>query len=174
VVHPTAPQPQPAIPRRRRAGFGWFPRWRVFTWVILAFNLLMLIWLISGVNASAQDCSKLVGDQQSNCEAGDVGTAIGAGLLIGLWAFGDVILGVLWLVTRSTKRPCPVCGSGVRKGQTQCLKCGHDFARQAQPSAPTPTGVLAPPQAAPNGAYYSPDGAYVWDGTSWFPRHTGQ
>jgi predicted nucleic acid-binding Zn ribbon protein len=104
-----------------------FPRWRIFTWVILAFNLLMLIWVISGIASNARNCSGLTGDALTNCQAGNVGTGIGVGLLILLWALGDIILGVLWLVTRPRTRDCPVCGNGVRSGMTQCRTCGYDF-----------------------------------------------
>ena len=83
-------------------------RWRVMTWLVLAFNLLMLIWLVAGVGGAAQegitDCAGLAGRALSNCEAGNAGTAVGAGIgaaiIIFLWAMGDVILGVIWLVTR--------------------------------------------------------------------------
>lgn len=95
-----APPPpnRPPVSRRRR-----FPRWRPLTWVVLAFNLLMLVWLVVGVNA-ASDQGKSCVDQV--CEdANDVGTAIGAGVILFVWAAGAVILGVIWLVTnRSFQR----------------------------------------------------------------------
>jgi hypothetical protein len=56
--------------------------------------------LIAGVN-SASDSGKDCGAQQVCQDANDVGTAIGAGLVIFLWAAGAVILGVIWLVTNS-------------------------------------------------------------------------
>lgn len=94
---PPAPQ-QPAKPRRKP---------RVFMWVILAVNVLFLIWLITGTTGAAsnvQDCSTLTGDALDLCNAGNAGTAIGTGvgvfLIIALWAFVDVILGVVYLVTR--------------------------------------------------------------------------
>jgi hypothetical protein len=53
-----------------------------------------------GVNTASgagDDC----GAQQA-CQVGnDVGTAVGAGLIVFLWAAGAVILGVIWLVTNS-------------------------------------------------------------------------
>ncbi|MGW0836665.1 hypothetical protein [Streptomyces prunicolor] len=93
------PQPQPSarpVSRRHRR----FPRWRPLTWVILAFNAVMLVWLIAGVN-SASNSGKDCGAQQLCQDANDIGTAIGAGLVVFLWAAGAVILGVIWLVTNS-------------------------------------------------------------------------
>ncbi|MFH9426318.1 hypothetical protein [Streptomyces sp. NPDC017529] len=75
------------------------------TWVVLAFNALMLAWLITGISqaSSAEDCGEHTGDALRLCQAAnDAGTAIGAGLIIALWAVGAVILGVLWLVTGPT------------------------------------------------------------------------
>lgn len=98
------PQPPPGRPsaaRHRR-----FPRWRPLTWVILAFNLLMLLWLSVGINAASDDESCRTGDQL--CEdANDLGTALGAGFVLFVWAAGAVILGVIWLVTNrpSERRP---------------------------------------------------------------------
>lgn len=73
---------------------------RVFTWVILAINALFLIWIIVAVatNKSTSDCNGL--DQQTCDNAKNAGTAIGVGLVIVFWAFVDIILGILWLVTR--------------------------------------------------------------------------
>ena len=112
---------------------GWLPQWRILTWVILAFNLLMLIWLVAGLGSAADNCAGEVGDAKDACEAG---TAIGAGLagffIILLWALGDVILGVIWLVTRGNKRSCPVCGNSIKKGQMRCASCGYDFRSMLQ------------------------------------------
>jgi hypothetical protein len=97
----SSPQRQPSarpVSRRHRR----FPRWRPLTWLILAFNAVMLIWLIAGVS-SASDSGKDCGAQQVCQDANDVGTAIGAGLVIFLWAAGAVILGVIWLVTNSSR-----------------------------------------------------------------------
>lgn len=49
----------------------------------------------------------MTGDALKTCnDAGNVGTAIGVGLIIGLWAAADVILGQLPTQhTRSTTRP---------------------------------------------------------------------
>lgn len=74
---------------------------RVFTWVILAINILFLIWIIAGIASSsghATNCGTL---DQSTCDsARDAGAAIGVGVIVFFWAAVDVILGVIWLVTR--------------------------------------------------------------------------
>lgn len=73
----------------------------MFTWVILAVNVLFLIWIIVGVasgSGNATNCGAL--SQQTCNDAGHAGTAIGVALIIVFWAVVDVILGVLWLVTR--------------------------------------------------------------------------
>lgn len=79
------------------------PRWRIMTWVILAFNVLMLAWLVFGVGGavSGADCaSEPTKALREACEAGTgIGATIGAALIIALWVAGDVILGVIWLVT---------------------------------------------------------------------------
>jgi hypothetical protein len=121
---------------------GFLPGWRKGTYIVLAFNLLMLVWIIAGAagaSGDATDCGSL---SQDACNAAaDVGTGIGVALLVVLWVFGDIILGVLWLVTNRKKgRDCPVCGHEVKKGVLVCSACGHDFrAAAAAPTAPPST-----------------------------------
>ena len=107
------PETSGKAPRKR------FPQWRIFTWVILAFNVVMLIWVITGI-ASGESCSGKTGYDLTQCEAGHAGTGIG------------IILGVLWLITRPHKRECPACGNSVRKGVMQCSACGYDFRQMLQ------------------------------------------
>lgn len=110
---------------------GFLPGWRIFTYVILAINLIFLIWVIAGANSGngqPTDCNGL--DAQTCNDAQNAGTAIGVGLIIVLWAIVDLILGVLWLITNRKTRDCPVCGHNVKKGQMQCRNCGHDFRQQ--------------------------------------------
>jgi len=145
--HPNwrSPSPVSSSAKARRLRF---PHWRFFSWVILAFNLIMLIWVITAISSNARSCSGLTGDALTNCEAGNVGTGIGVGLLFIFWALGDVILGVLWLVTRPRTRDCPVCGNNVRRGVMQCRACGYDFGQQLRSSAPGagPPQRTTPPQ----------------------------
>lgn len=125
-------------PRRRR-----LPHWRIFSWVIVAFNLLMLVWIIAGAAtaSSAAGCGhaqaiagiETAKQAASSCHAAaDVGTAIGVAALIAVWVAGDIILGVLWLVTRPRGRLCPACGTTAKRGVTSCRSCGHNFAFSPQ------------------------------------------
>jgi hypothetical protein len=110
--------------------------------VIVVINVLFLIWIIAGVASTGDSCAGLTGPELEACEAGTaVGASIGVGIILFLWFLVDAILGILWLVTRSKGRPCPVCGTRVKEGVTVCPKCGHDFRAAA---AGTP-GVPPPP-----------------------------
>ncbi|MEU8992146.1 hypothetical protein AB0C98_38210 [Streptomyces sp. NPDC048558] len=74
-------------------------------------QVLFLIWIITGVIAANDDdpsCEGLTGDALELCrDAGDVGTAIGVGLIIGLWAAVDIILGVTYGIYRLSRRRQP-------------------------------------------------------------------
>jgi hypothetical protein len=106
----------------------WRPHWRVMTWVILVFNAIMLAWIIGG-GVSASNATNCAGQQYVQaCQTGSaIGTGIGEAMLVAIWLVGDLLLLVLWLVTKSRGRDCPVCGSNVKRGHTACRRCGHDF-----------------------------------------------
>jgi hypothetical protein len=73
-------------------------------------QVLFVIWIITGVGAANDDpsCEGLTGDALELCrDAGDVGTAIGVGLIIVLWAAVDVILGITYGVYRLSQRRQP-------------------------------------------------------------------
>jgi hypothetical protein len=100
------------------------------TWFILIVQALFVFWIIAGASSVSDSCAGLTGYDLDFCQAGTaVGASIGIGLIIVLWAFVDVILGVIWLVTGRSSRSCPTCGKDVKKGVTTCKSCGFDFAR---------------------------------------------
>lgn len=111
-----------------------FPKFRVFTWIILAVNVIFLVWIITGIagrpGATAATCDSL--DIRTCQAASDAGTGIGVLLIVFLWVAADVILGILWLITRRKTRDCPQCGRSVKRGKTECKSCGYNFAQSAQ------------------------------------------
>jgi hypothetical protein len=79
------------------------PSHPIFKWVIIAINVAFLAWIISAANAAgtSSTCDGLTGDLLTACQNGEaVGTGIAIFGLVAFWAFVDVILGVLYLVTR--------------------------------------------------------------------------
>lgn len=69
---------------------------KIFKWSFILWNVLMLVWLIAGVNAASK--LKVAGEAQ---RAGrDLGTALGAGLIITIWVAGSVIIGLFVLFTK--------------------------------------------------------------------------
>ena len=69
-------------------------------WVILAVNVLFLVWLVSALG-STSSCEGMTGDQLSACQTGEgIGKGIVFFVILLLWALVDVILGVIFLVTR--------------------------------------------------------------------------
>lgn len=78
----------------KRGFFG-----NVVKWTFILFNVLMPLLLFAGFDMASE---KINSDTLS--EAGKAGTVIGAGitsgLTIGLWVFGDIILGLFVLLTR--------------------------------------------------------------------------
>ncbi|MFD3537015.1 hypothetical protein [Streptomyces sp. NPDC058664] len=92
------PEPPAAAERPRRKS-------RVFLWVFLAIQVLFLFWVIVGASSGSgtpDDCGTL--DQQMCNNAENLGTAVGVGLMIFLWAAVDVILGVSYAIYRFSKR----------------------------------------------------------------------
>lgn len=79
---------------------------RKFSWFILVVNVLFLIWVIAGAaSKTGTACTEDVALCQS---AQEVGKGIGVVLIIVFWAVVDVILGVLWLVTKPKEKPTVV------------------------------------------------------------------
>lgn len=80
--------------KRKRGFFGW-----VFLLTFIAFNLIMVLWIGS--------YWAMLAERTSSSEAEQVGTAIGGtigtGMLMALWAIGDIILGIFVLLSRGQK-----------------------------------------------------------------------
>ena len=105
-------------------------KWRKMTWVVIAWTVLILVWIITG--AAANECADEV-DQLSR-EACEAGTGIGVALIALIGFFGFVFLSIIWFMTRPRTRDCPRCGSDVKKGVMTCKSCGYDFKTMGQPA----------------------------------------
>ena len=72
------------------------PKWRKATWALVIFNALVLVWLVTGLNAA--------GSVPVGSEAEEVGRAIGTGIGVTfiaiLWFIGFIVLGLVWLMSR--------------------------------------------------------------------------
>jgi hypothetical protein len=88
---PQAPPPQAPKPRKRR---------RLFMWVILAINLVFA-WIMFEILASASSCQGMTGDDLDACQAGEgIGKTALVLIVLFIWALVDIVLAVLFLVTR--------------------------------------------------------------------------
>ncbi len=150
-----------------------FPRFRIFTWIILIINVLFLIWIITGISSRPSATAAL--DLKTCQAASDAGTGIGVFLIIFLWVAADIILGIIWLITRKKTRDCPTCGHSVRKGVTTCPKCGTDFRQlygAPQSGQYQQSGGQYPPQS---GGQYPPQsgGQYPPQSGGQYPPQSG-
>ena len=72
---------------------------KLIKWAFIAFNLFMAIWIVGGLYT----VSKI----QTHTAVEQIGTGIGAAIgitfVLILWGLGDLILGILVLVTRGDK-----------------------------------------------------------------------
>jgi uncharacterized membrane protein YjfL (UPF0719 family) len=81
---------------RKRSTMG-----KIVKWTFIAFNILMLVWFVAGMGAVGDVAGRAVSDAEQAGAA--IGTTLAAGMLLTLWAIGDVILGILVLLTRGQK-----------------------------------------------------------------------
>jgi hypothetical protein len=104
-------------------------RWRLMTWVIVVFTVLMAVLI--GANAGSRPACPPDIALIASCETYQAAAAIGTGLaltaLLGVWFVGFMILAIIWIMTRPARRVCPWCGYEARTGQTVCTTCGYDF-----------------------------------------------
>jgi len=120
------------------------------TWVLIAWSVLILVWAIAG-GASAE-C-----ENEEFTEACEAGTGIGIALVLLVGFIGFVFLSLIWFMTRPKGRQCPQCGNDVKKGQTQCAKCGFSFMQPERAPHADPVPSDRPPPGAPKPAGWYPD-----------------
>lgn len=81
---------------RKRGIFGWF-----FLILFWAFNALMAMAILFGISGSTDRAATLASEAEKAGHA--IGTFLGVGMLVSLWAAGALILGLLVAFTRGKK-----------------------------------------------------------------------
>lgn len=87
------PQCGKQLRKPKRGFFG-----KIFLWLFYLFNIFMLVWFIGGIN-SASELARQATSEAERAGA-SIGTGIGAAFLLFIWAIGDIITGLLALMTR--------------------------------------------------------------------------
>jgi uncharacterized paraquat-inducible protein A len=80
----------------KRSFFG-----KLVKYAFIAFNILMLLWLIFGIGGAAESI-ETAGSEAEQAGAA-IGTGLGAMMIIFIWVAGDVVLGLMTLLTRAKK-----------------------------------------------------------------------
>lgn len=70
---------------------------KFFKYLFICFNVLMLVWLIGGVNEASEKVDALSGAEQAGAT---IGMGIGVTFIMFLWVLGDIILGLFVLFTK--------------------------------------------------------------------------
>lgn len=81
---------------RKRGFFG-----KVFKFLFIIFNLLMLAWLVSYWIQIGNMYNAVSSDAERT--GASIGATLGTGFLIFFWAAGALILGLLTMLSRGTK-----------------------------------------------------------------------
>ncbi|MDQ2751153.1 MAG: hypothetical protein M3Y44_16730 [Actinomycetota bacterium] len=123
---------------------GFLPGWRMFTYAIVATNLLMLIWLIASVTSAERHagCGPL---ETMTCTSGtNAGPRIAALLVVTIWILVNLILGALWVNTGEDRaRRCDECRDVAEFGRMGCGRCAPG-ASNGLPRYSTPLGRDVP------------------------------
>lgn len=77
------------------------PFGQLVKWLFIAFNVLMLFWMVTGLAAVGGTYSNATSNAAQAGTA--IGGAIGASFILFIWLAGDVILGTFVLITRGKK-----------------------------------------------------------------------
>ncbi len=70
---------------------------KLVKWSFIGFNILMAIWLIGGMGAATEGMEAMSEAEKAGAA---IGTGLGAAMILGIWVFGDIILGLFVLFTR--------------------------------------------------------------------------
>ena len=74
---------------------------KLVKWLFIIFNVIMIIWLVAGFAAAGESVNSGINEAERAGAA--IGSTLGIGIILVFWAIGDVILGLLVLLTRRKK-----------------------------------------------------------------------
>lgn len=81
---------------------------KIIKWCFILFNLLMVFWLVAGLNSASETIEGYSTDLEQGASA--VGAGIGAMFIMFIWVVGDIILTPFLLLTRGKKTYKKVSG----------------------------------------------------------------
>lgn len=71
---------------------------KICLWLFYLYNLLMIVWLVAGMNAVSEKTATLATDAERAGAA--IGTGLGITMILIIWVIGAVITGLFALLTR--------------------------------------------------------------------------
>lgn len=71
---------------------------KLIKWTFILFNLLMIAWLVSFFVSAGEVVATSASEAEQAGAA--LGATLGTGMILFIWGFGDIILGLLVLLTR--------------------------------------------------------------------------
>ena len=89
----TCPSCGVQLRKPKRSFFG-----TLIKWSFIGFNILMAISLVVGMNGATESMNAAMSEAEKAGAA--IGTGLGAAMILSIWVFGDIILGLFVLFTR--------------------------------------------------------------------------
>lgn len=71
---------------------------KIIKWIFILFNLLMIFWLVGGMMSAGEVVNAASSEAERAGAA--IGTGLAASMILTLWVIGDIIIGILVLLTR--------------------------------------------------------------------------
>ncbi len=71
---------------------------KIIKWTFIGYNILMLLWFLSGINVATEGITNSVSDAEK--AGATIGSGIGIMFIIFVWTAGTILLGIFTLLTR--------------------------------------------------------------------------
>ena len=132
--------------KRERSAAG-----KLIKWAFIAFNVLMAVWIVGGLHSA----SKIPTHSAAEQLGAGIGATIAVTMLLVLWALGDLILGILVLVTRGDKAVIEESVSSFAHSSSTSSEFSFDMSRideriaqlKAEASSPRTTVAASAPSS---------------------------